>query len=258
MSKVKKIQEKLVNVHVMSYEDVKGDLKGYFNEFMRNPKKFGVEDKGLIKTITKMGGLSKHLMWKKFKDVFGKKMLEMSTKKEASVFLKDFEDGNHELLTVRQLEKIIADPENPDFGLEKATIKYIKSKDFNKKAFISHVIKIDPDLEVDVESDPHGGYGHKILSFLVGIWKKIFPIVDKIIDTLVDLGTTALKKVLDKHVPEYLKDVVEDTVDNLGDGLKEVDDLVNDLVIGSVETKEKVEEKTTVEVSGENEVVENI
>ena len=248
---------KLVNVHEMSYDDVKDDLKSYFNEFMDNPKKFGVEDKDLIKSITKMGGLSKHLMWKKFKDVFGKKMLEMATKKEASLFLKDFEDGNHELLTVRQLEKIIANPENSDFGLEKATIKYIKSKNFNKKAFISHVIEIDPDLELDVESDPHDGHGHKILSFLAGIWKKLFPIVDKIVDTLVDLGTAALKNVLEKHVPEYLKDVVEETIDSVGDGVKEVDDLVNNLVISTVDTKEEVEEKK-VDISGENSVEETI
>ena len=43
----------------------------------------------------------------------------MSAKNEASVFLEDLEDKSHELLTVRQLEKIITAPKNPDFDLER-------------------------------------------------------------------------------------------------------------------------------------------
>ena len=256
MKKKTIVQEKLVNVHKLNYDDVKGDLKGHFNVFMKDPSKFGVEDPKLVKEIQGIKGLSKHFMWKQFKKAVKLKMEDLAQKEAASAFIIDFEqDKDHQLLTVKQLEKILDDPENPDFALEDDMIDYINSKSFDKKSFMKHVIDLDSDLEVD--EDDHDGMGIKVLSFLKGLWKKLFPIVDKIVDTLVDLGTAALKNVLEKHVPEYLKEVVEETVNTLGEGVKEVDDLVNDLVISTVNTKEEVEEKK-VDISGENSVEETI
>lgn len=255
MKKKTIVQEKLVNVHKFNYDDVKGDLKGHFNKFMKDPSKFGVKDLKLIKEIQGIKGLSKHFMWKQFKKAVKLKMEDLAQKEAASAFIIDFEqDKDHQLLTVKQLEKILDDPENPDFALEDDMIDYINGKSFDKKTFMKHVIALDSDLDVD-ESD-HEGMGLKVLNFLKGVWKKLFPIIDKIVDTLVDLGTVALKNVLEKHVPEYLKDVVEETIDSVGDGVKEVDDLVNDLVISTVEEKE-VEEKK-VDISGDNPVEETI
>ena len=195
-------------------------------------------------------------MWKQFKKAVKLKMEELALDEAASAFIIDFEqDEDHQLLTVRQLEKILDDPENPDFDLEKDIIEYIKGKDFNKKAFMQHVIALDSDLEVD-ESE-HGEIGRKVLNFLTGLWKKIYPIIDKIIDVLVDLGAAALKNVLDQHVLEYLKDVVDNTVDTVGYTVKKVDDLVNDLVSG--ENDKKVVDDEEVEISGNREIVdENI
>lgn len=230
------------NVHKLNYDEVKGDLKRYFNDFMQDPSKYGVENSELAEEIKGIHGLSKHFMWKQFKKQFNIKMNDLATKEAASAFIIDFEqDEDHQLLTHKQLEKILDDPENPDFDLEPDTIEYIKSKDFDRKAFITHVTKMDPDLEIDNTGNFLDEHGHKILIFLVGIWKKMLPIVDKIIDTLVDLGSTALKNVLDQHVPEYLKDTVNDTIDGIGNGLKEIDEAVDDLI-----------SKEEVEISGDN------
>ena len=223
---------------------------------MADPAAFGVVDPDLIEEIKGVKGLSKHFMWKQFKKAVKLKMEDLALEEAASAFILDFEqDKDHQLLTVKQLKKILDDPENPDFALEDDMIDYINSKSFDKKTFMKHVIALDSDLDVD-ESD-HEGMGLKVLNFLKGVWKKLFPIIDKIVDTLVDLGTVALKNVLEKHVPENLKDVVEETIDSVGDGVKEVDDLVNDLVISNVDTKEEVEEKK-VDISGDNPVEETI
>lgn len=240
------------NVHQLNYNDVKEDLKGYFNDFMKNPSKFGVEDEELAKEIQGVNGLSKHLMWKQFKKQFNIKMNDLAVKEAASAFIIDFEqDDDHQLLTHKQLEKILDDPENSDFDLEKDTIEYIKSKDFDRKAFIKHVTEMDPDLKLESQDNFFDKHGNKILLFLKAIWEKMSPIVDKIIDTLVDLGSTALKNVLDKHVPEYLKDHVNDTIDVIGDGLKEVDEAIGNLI-----SKEAEETKEEVEISGNNAVAE--
>lgn len=242
------------NIHQLSYDEVKGDLKEYFNDFMQNPSKYGVEDAELAKEIQGVHGLSKHFMWKQFKKQFNFKMSDLAIKEAASAFIIDFEqDEDHHLLTHKQLEKILDDPENPDFDLEPDTIEYIKSKDFDKKAFIKHVTKMDPDLQIDSPDNFFDKHGHKILEFLAGIWKKMLPIVDKIIDTLIDLGSTVLKNVLDKHAPEYLKDAVNDTIDGIGDGLKEVDEAVDNLISNKAE-----EMKEEVEISGNNAVEEAV
>ena len=46
-------------------------------------------------------------------------------------------------------------------------MKYSKSKNFNKKAFISHVIEID--LDLDIESYLDGRHNYRTLFFLTGI-----------------------------------------------------------------------------------------
>ena len=160
------------------------------------------------------------------------------------------------MTTVSQLRKIIKNPEKKEFGLEQETIDYIKSEKFDAKLFIDHVKQLDSDLEFEVKDNPFEKHGHKILLFLVSIWKKVFPIVDEITDALVNVGTQALTEVIEPHVPGYLKDVVKETIDTVGDGIKEVDDLVNDLVISTVEQKE-VEEKE-VDASGVNGIEETI
>lgn len=230
------------NIHPLNYNDVKEDLKKYFNDFMENPSKYGIEDEGLAKQIQGVHGLSKHFMWKQFKKQFNIKMNDLATKEAASAFIIDFEqDDDHQLLTHKQLEKILDDPENPDFDLEPDTIEYIKSKDFDRKAFTKYVTEMDPDLKIENQDNFFDKHGDKILEFLLGIWKKMLPIVNKIIDNLVDLGSTTLKNILDKHVPEYLKDTVNDTIDGLGDGLKEVDETLDNLISKEIEeTKEEV------------------
>jgi len=239
------------NIHPLNYNDAKEDLKGYFNDFMKNPSKFGVGDEELAKEIQGVNGLSKHLMWKQFKKQFNIKMNDLAVKEAASAFIIDFEQDDDHQLTHKQLEKILDDPENPDFDLEKDTIEYIKSKDFDRKAFIKHVTEMDPDLKSESEDNSFDKHGHNIWQFLKGIWDKISPTADKITDKLVDLGSAALKEVLDKHVPEYWKDTVNDTIDVIGDGLKEVDE-----AIGSLISKEAEETKEEVEISGNNTVEE--
>lgn len=224
-----KVREHMVNVHKLDYNAVKADLKGHFNEFMANPAAFGVEDPDLATEIQGVHGLSKHFMWKKFKKAVKLKMEELALDEAASAFIIDFEqDEDHQLLTVRQLEKILANPENPEFDLEPDMIAYILDPGFERADFIEHVAAIDADLDVD--EDAHEGFGRKVLNFLKGLWAKIAPFVDAVLDFFIDLGTAALKNVLDKHVPDAIADVVDEAIDHVGDAAKELDEVVDAVV----------------------------
>ena len=219
----------MVNVHALDYDAVKADLKGHFNEFMADPAAFGVVDPDLIEEIKGVKGLSKHFMWKQFKKAVKLKMEDLAQKEAASAFILDFEqDKDHQLLTVKQLKKILDDPENPDFALEDDMIDYIQDPDFEREDFIAHVAAIDAVLDVD--EDAHGGFGRKIIDFLKGLWGKIAPFVDAVLDFFIDLGTAALKNVLEKHVPDALAEVVDDAIDHVGDAAKELDEVVDAVV----------------------------
>ena len=82
-------------------------------------KKFVIKDKGIIIGLSRKWAVYRNILCERILGMYLKKMLEMSAKNEASVFLEDLEDKSHELLTVRQLEKIITAPKNPDFDLER-------------------------------------------------------------------------------------------------------------------------------------------
>ena len=220
-----KFQEHMVNVHLLDYNAVKADLKTHFNEFMADPSSFGVIDPALVEEIQGVKGLSKHFMWKQFKKAVKLKMKELAQEEAASAFILDFEqDKEHQLLTTRQLEKILDNPANPEFDLEPDMIDYIQNPGFEREDFIRHVVAIDDDLP-DVDESAHGGFGRKILNFLTGLWAKIAPLVDKVVDYFIELGTVALKNVLEKHVPDALKDIVGEAIDHVGDATKELVDI---------------------------------
>lgn len=219
----------MVNVRALNYEAVKADLKGHFNEFMADPAAFGVVAPDLIAEIKGVKGLSKHFMWKQFKKIVKLKMEDLALDEAASAFIIDFEqDSSHQLLTIKQLGKILDDPTNPEFALEADMIEYILDPDFEREDFIAHVAAIDADLDVD--EDAHGGFGRKVLNFLKGLWAKIAPFVDAVLDFFIDLGTAALKNVLEKHVPDALADVVDEAIDHVSDAAKELDEVVDAVV----------------------------
>ena len=219
----------MVNVHALNYNAVKADLKGHFNEFMADPAAFGVEDPDLIAEIKGVKGLSKHFMWKQFKKTVKLKMEDLALDEAASAFILDFEqDKSHQLLTIKQLGKILDDPGNPAFALEADMIEYILDPDFERADFIAHVAAIDADLDVD--EDAHGGFGRKVLNFLKGLWAKLAPFVDAVLDFFIDLGTAALKNVLEDHVPDAIADVVDEAIDHVGDAAKELDEVVGAVV----------------------------
>ncbi len=196
---------------------------------MAHPEKYGVEDSDVSGQLQGMKGLSKHYMWKQFKKTVKLKMTDLAADEAASAFIIDFEqDDDHQLLTVKQLRKIIDDPENEDFALEADMIEYIKGDEFNEKAFIKHVIALDEDLDADESA--HGGFGRKILDFLKALWMKIAPFVDKILSFFIDLGSEALKDVLEEHVPDAIKDVVDDAIDDVADAAKDLDEVVTTVV----------------------------
>ncbi len=211
------------------YDDVKDDLKKHFNDFMKAPENYGVEDPELIKEMKEAKGLCKHYMWKKFKASVKMQVDEMAITEAASVFILDFEqDNEHQLLTISQLEKIIDDPANEEYDLEPEIVAYLQDPDFKKWDFINHVIAIDIDLEGEVSKDPeeYEGNGRKILDFLKLVWDKISPFVDKILSFFVDLGSNALKDVIEEHVPEAVEDIAP-IIDSVGDAVKEVDTIVD-------------------------------
>ena len=219
------ISERLKNVEKLNYDSVKGNLKEHFNNFMKKPGDYGVEDSELAGQLQEMGSLTKHYMWKQFKKAVKIKMNELAVKEAASAFIIDFEqDEDYQLTTIEQLEKIIADPTNKEYALEDDMIKYIKSDEFDKEKFINQVIKLDDDLEPGAKSE-EAGFGARMLNFLKGLWMKVAPLVDKIMDSFVDLGAVALKDVLDKHVPETLEDEVEGLIDAGAAAAKELDEV---------------------------------
>jgi hypothetical protein len=243
-------EKKLVNVHKFKYSEVKADLQGYFNKFMADPKAFGVEDEKVVKELQNMGGLKKHFMWKKFKEVFNLKMEDLASKEAASAFIIDFEqDKDHQLLTLKQLNKILDDPANSEFALEKDTIEYIKSKKFDKKAFIKQVTDIDQDLKSESKQDLSEGHGQKILNFLKSLWAKVSPLFDKIFDSLMNVGEKALKKVVDEKVPEEFKEITKIAIDSGKVVVGETKNSVNELIISDNKGDDKKEEK--IPLSGE-------
>ena len=142
------ISERLKNIEKIDYDAVKGNLKEHFNNFMKNPAEYGVENEALAAELQEMGSLSKHYMWKQFKSAVKIKMDELAVKEASSAFILDFEqDEDHQLTTIKQLEKIIDNPTNAEYALEQDMIKYIQSDKFNKEKFINQVIKLDEDLE---------------------------------------------------------------------------------------------------------------
>jgi hypothetical protein len=189
-----------------------------------------VDDSELAGQLQEMGGLTKHYMWKQFKKAVKIKMDQLATKEAASAFIIDFEqDEDHQLTTIKQLEKIIDDPTNKEYAIEEDMIKYIQSEGFDKVKFINQVIKLDDDLESGDESEG-AGFGARMLNLLKGLWMKLAPLVDKIMDTFVDLGAVALKNVLDKHVPEALEDEVEGLIEAGAEAAKGLDEVVTTVV----------------------------
>jgi hypothetical protein len=223
------ISEKLINVKKFDYKDVKGDLKKHFDDFMKNPADFGVEDKKVIEDLQKMGGISKHFMWKEFKKQVELKMNDLAHDEAASAFILDFEqDEDHQLTTIKQLKKIIKDPSNKEYDLEDDMIKYLKSRNFDEKVFIEHVIKLDSDLEK--KESKFKDFGLDMLKYLKGIWLKVAPVIDKILDQLVDLGSGALKTVLDTHLDGNQKKIVDTAIDELGKTINKIDDKITEIV----------------------------
>jgi hypothetical protein len=222
----------MAKAKAVEYNDIKGHLKETFNEFVADATKFGV-DAETANEIAKMSHLKAKGLWLLFKKQFKVKLAELELHDLAETLIGDLEEDHISVASLDTLERILANPSDERYMLEEDMIAQITAMDHAQKDLLRDQVGQSLHLGDLTEHTEHS-IGHKILSFLKGLWVKMAPILDKVFDTVVGFGAEALKVVVDKGVSDKL---LAESLENAIDSTTKV---LQDLSVNKEEEKELV------------------
>jgi hypothetical protein len=226
-------------VKAVEYNDIKGHLKETFNEFVADATKFGV-DVETANEIAEMSHLKAKGLWLLFKKQFKIKLAELELHDLADTLIGDLEEDHISVASLDTLERILANPSDERYMLEEDMILQINAMGHAQRELLRDQVGQSLHLG-DLSGHEEHSIGHKILSFLKGLWVKMAPILDKIFDTLVGVGAEALKAVVEKGVgDQVLAESLEGAIDS-------TTKVLQDLSVNQEEEKELVGASVDVE-----------
>ena len=226
-------------VKAVEYNDIKGHLKETFNEFVADATKFGV-DVETANEIAEMSHLKAKGLWLLFKKQFKIKLAELELHDLADTLIGDLEEDHISVASLDTLERILANPSDERYMLEEDMILQINAMGHAQRELLRDQVGQSLHLG-DLSGHEEHSIGHKILSFLKGLWVKMAPILDKIFDTLVGVGAEALKAVVEKGVgDQVLAGSLEGAIDS-------TTKVLQDLSVNQEEEKELVGASVDVE-----------
>ena len=198
---------------VVEYNDIKGHLKETFDAFVADATKFGVD----AETAHEIAGMS-HLkakgLWLLFKKQFKIKLAELELHDLADTLIGDLEEDHVSVASLDTLERILENPSDERYMLEEDMIAQIEKMSHQQKDLLRDQVSQSLHLG-DLSAHEEHGTGHKILSFLKGLWIKMAPVLDKIFDVVVGIGAESLKDVVEKGVGnEVLAEALQGAIDD--------------------------------------------
>lgn len=198
-----------VKTTIESYQDMKGHLSEYYEAFIRNPESFGVSHE-LALEIGSMNSLQAKGLWVLFKQQFKLKLVQLEKQDLAKLLNQDLAEDGVTVASKETLKMLLKHPEKAEYHLEPEMILTIQQMGSAEKEELMKATASLYSIELGESA------GHKILSFLKGLWTKLAPVLEKIFGALIDHGIDKLGEVMAVKLPSDISEGIKDSISDIG------------------------------------------
>jgi hypothetical protein len=198
-----------VKTTINTYQEMKGHLSDYYDAFVADPLSFGVTPE-LAHEITSMNSLKAKGLWVLFKQQFKLKLLELEQRDLAELLNQDLAEDGVIVASKEALKMILKNPGKAEYHLEPEMIEAIQSMNSSERDQLMKATASLYHIELGESA------GHKILSFLKGLWTKLAPVLEKIFSSLIDHGVEKLGDVMAVKLPSDVSDDIRDGLADIG------------------------------------------
>jgi hypothetical protein len=198
-----------VKTTIKTYQEMKGHLSDYYDAFVADPLSFGVPHE-LADEITSMNSLKAKGLWVLFKQQFKLKLLELEQRDLAELLNQDLAEDGVSVVSKEALKMILKNPGKAEYHLEPEMIEAIQSMNSSER---DELMKATASL---YKIELGESVGHKILSFLKGLWTKLAPVFEKIFSSLIDHGIDKLGDVMVVKLPSDVSDGIRESLADIG------------------------------------------
>ena len=188
---------------------MKGHLSDYYDAFVADPLSFGVTPE-LADEITNMNSLKAKGLWVLFKQQFKLKLLELEQRDLAELLNQDLAEDGVSVASKEALKMILRNPGKAEYHLEPEMVEAIQSMNSSER---DELMKATASL---YKIELGESIGHKILSFLKGLWTKLAPVFEKIFSSLIDHGIDKLGDVMAIKLPSDVSDGIRESLADIG------------------------------------------
>lgn len=198
-----------VKTTINSYQDMKGHLSEYYDEFVANPLSFGV-DAETAHVIQNMNSLQAKGLWVLFKKQFKLKLEQLEQRDLAELLNQDLAEDGVTVASKEALKMILKNPEKVEYHLEPEMILAIQSLNSSQKEDLMKETASLYHIELGESA------GHKILAFLKGLWTKLAPVLEKIFGALIEHGIDKLGDAMGTKLPSDISDSIKESISDIG------------------------------------------
>lgn len=198
-----------VKTTINSYQDMKGHLSEYYDEFVANPLSFGV-DAETAHVIQNMNSLQAKGLWVLFKKQFKLKLEQLEQRDLAELLNQDLAEDGVTVASKEALKMILKNPEKVEYHLEHEMILAIQSLNSSQKEDLMKETASLYHIELGESA------GHKILAFLKGLWTKLAPVLEKIFGALIEHGIDKLGDAMGTKLPSDISDSIKESISDIG------------------------------------------
>ena len=198
-----------VKTTINSYQDMKGHLSEYYDEFVANPLSFGV-DAETAHVIQNMNSLQAKGLWVLFKKQFKLKLEQLEQHDLAELLNQDLAEDGVTVASKEALKMILKNPEKVEYHLEPEMILAIQSLNSSQKEDLMKETASLYHIELGESA------GHKILAFLKGLWTKLAPVLEKIFGALIEHGIDKLGDAMGTKLPSDISDSIKESISDIG------------------------------------------
>jgi hypothetical protein len=198
-----------VKTTINSYQDMKGHLSEYYDEFVANPLSFGV-DAETAHVIQNMNSLQAKGLWVLFKKQFKLKLEQLEQHDLAELLNQDLAEDGVTVASKEALKMILKNPGKAEFHLEPEMILAIQSLNSHQKEDLMKETASLYHIELGESA------GHKILAFLKGLWTKLAPVLEKIFGALIEHGIDKLGDAMGTKLPSDISESIKESISDIG------------------------------------------